>query len=103
MNDLERAQSILIICGLGAVARYLFGEGQFSPRALAANLTMAAFIGWGGVLVAEWLNLSAGQVGIITGALCWLGPTSVSIAAKKLIQQVAKYTEDKSGGPPSER
>lgn len=87
MNDLERAQHILLVGGLFAAAKYLFGEDQFSPRALFANLIMAAAIGWTGVLVAEWLDLTAGQVGIVVGGLSWLGPTAVTAAAKKALRQ----------------
>lgn len=90
MNDFERAQHILIVGGLFSAAKYLFGEDQFSPRALAANLVMAMAIGWIGVLIAEWLDLTAGQVGIIVGGLSWLGPTAVTTAAKRMLRQWVK-------------
>lgn len=91
MNDLERAQHILLVGGLFAAAKYLFGEDQLSPRALFANLIMAMAIGWTGVLVAEWMDLTAGQVGIVVGGLSWLGPTAVTKAAKKFLRQ---WTQD---------
>ena len=91
MNDTTRMQEILIVCGLGAVARYLFSDGPFSPRALLANIVLASFLGWAAVLVAEWKDWPSGMVGPIAGALCWLGPTAVTTFAKRLVKA---YTND---------
>ena len=90
MNNPDRVQEILILCGLGAVARYLFSDGPFSPRALLANVVLASFLGWCAVLIAEWKNWPSGMVGPIAGALCWLGPTAVTTFAKRLLKA---YTE----------
>lgn len=90
MNDLERSQNILIVSALASVARYLFSEGQFSVRALLANMFLAAFLGWLGVLVAEWRDFSAGQAGVIVGILAWLGPTSLTEWCRRFMNTAAK-------------
>lgn len=94
MNDNSRAVEIMIAGGLAATAKFLFTEGPMSPRALAANLTMACALGWIAILIAEWRGLPSGMVGPVVGAICWLGPTAFTAAAKRYLRRWLDEEED---------
>lgn len=94
--NVSRATEILAVCGLGAVARYLLSEGEFSMRLLLANIVLAGFIGWGAVLLAEWKDWHSGMIGPVAGALCYLGPTAVTLFARRLVSSATQFPDDRT-------
>lgn len=85
-TETTRVQDILLLCGLGAVARYLFKEGPLSLRLFVANLILASFIGVSATFVAEWYGWPTAKIGAIAGILSYLGPTTITAYLKGFLR-----------------
>lgn len=82
---------LLVLCGLGAAARFLFSEEPIAGRVLLANLCLALFIALAASIAAKAFGLDEAMwVKMVAGALCYLGPTAVTAFLRKLIRDAVK-------------